>query len=48
MKKMLFMGLTNLTVRYYSIRINNPGSFGERARSRSSLNGSCFFLESPL
>jgi len=48
MKRALFIGLTNPTVRYYSMRINNPVSFGEGARSRSSLNGSCFFLESPL
>ena len=39
--------LTRLSRRLYSLLRNNPGSFGEGARSRSERIGSCSFWEAP-
>jgi len=47
-KKMTHFQLTDRAALAYSVLINNPVSFGERARSRTERFGSCFFQEGPL
>jgi hypothetical protein len=42
-KKMTHFQLTDRAALAYSVLINNPVSFGERARGRSERNGPCIF-----